>query len=387
MGKGLFLQCQTGISGDMFLGGAAELGLDLAELEGILREAGLEVGLGLRRIVRSGIEGGKLEIGQERSPQLRHLPQIEAILDRMPVSEGVREKSRGAFWRLAKAEARVHGIQPETVHFHEVGAVDTIVDVVGAFWALERLGVDRVDSSELPWFQGSVRCEHGLLPLPAPATVELLQGKPVYPSDYQQEIITPTGALILDQTADSFGRGFCGNLLLSAVGWGSMELEGLPNGLRMFLYQGPEAASERITVLESAVDHLTGEELGDLYQELLRAGAADLIYLPGVMKKNRPGGLLQVLVLPESEPEVARAFFRYSLTLGIRRREMERLVAPRRRSRMSTPWGELEAKEIDLARGVRVKRPEFEELRRVARQTGYSPAQLRLLLQEGQSGS
>ena len=314
---------------------------------------------------------------EPESQPLRHLQQIEAVLDGLPLSRDVVNRSLRAFYRLAEAEAAVHGVDRESIHFHEVGASDTLVDVVGAFWAVERLGVSRVVCSELPWFEGSVDCEHGRLPLPAPATLELLKGKPVYPTRFREEIITPTGALILDQLAQTFQQGFSGCILRSGTGWGSLELEEAPNGLRAILFQGQEAERERIVVLESAMDHLTGEEMGNLYQELFRAGALDVIYFPGVMKKNRPAGMLQVLAPLREEAEVQRAFFRQSLTLGIRRREMERLVAPRRQTKMTTPWGPVEAKEVG-----RVRRPEFEDLRRLSRETGYSVAELRCLLQD-----
>jgi len=380
--RDLYLQCGTGISGDMFLGAMADLGADVSELQGLLERAGLQVELSARSLDRSGLAGCKLDVGGGGQP-LRHLPEIEEILDRLDVSDRVRERSRVAFRRLAEAEAEVHNTDPGNVHFHEVGAADTIVDVVGAFWALERLGVRRVISSELPWFEGSVTIEHGTLPLPAPATAHLLRGKPVYPSGFRREIITPTGALILDQAADSFQEGFSGRILDSGIGWGDMDLGDIPNGLRAFLFESSAGERERITVLESTMDHLTGEEIGALFEDLFEVGALDVIYFPGVMKKNRPGGMLQVLVRPEQAAEVEREFFRQTMTLGIRRRETERVVRPREASRMETPWGEVRAKEVSRENGSGIRRPEYEALRRLARKTGYSLVELRYLLQEG----
>ena len=377
----LYLQCATGISGDMFLGAMGDLGADVSEFQALLEQAGLKVELSARSLDRSGLAGCKIDVGGGRQP-LRHLPEIEEILDRLDVSDRVREQSRAAFRRLAEAEAEVHNTDPGSVHFHEVGAADTIVDVVGAFWALERLSVRRVVSSELPWFEGSVTMEHGTLPLPAPATAHLLRGKPVYPSGFRREIITPTGALILDQAVDGFQEGFSGRILHSGIGWGDMDLGDTPNGLRAFLFEASGGERERITVLESTMDHLTGEEIGTLFQDLLEAGALDVVYFPGVMKKNRPGGMLQVLVRPEHAAEMEREFFRQTLTLGIRRRETERVVRPRESSRMETPWGELRAKEVSRDDGAGIRRPEFEALRRLAQKTGYSVVELRHLLQE-----
>ena len=382
----LYLQCATGISGDMFLGAMADLGLDIGELGDLLRRAGLDVELSVRSEDRLGLAGSKLEVADAGGQPLRHLPEIEEILDRLAVSETARERSRRAFRRLARVEASVHNTDIERVHFHEIGAMDTLVDVVGAFWALERLQAGRVVCSELPWFEGTVACEHGSLPLPAPATLELLRGKPVYPSGFRSEIITPTGALILDQAVDVFQEGFSGELLDSGLGWGDLDLGDTPNGLRVFRFQSANTGRERITVLESNLDHLTGEEIGALFEDLFRAGALDVIYFPGVMKKNRPGGMLQVLVRPDLAPDVEREFFRQTMTLGLRRRETERLVQSRRESRMETPWGRVRAKEIPRRDGGGVRRPEFEALRSLARKTGYGLAELRYLMQDQTEG-
>lgn len=379
--RNLYLQCATGVSGDMFLGAMADLGVELKGLQEVLTGAGLEVELSVRSAERAGIAGSKLEVGGAPQRQLRHLPEIEEILDRLAVSESVRERSRGAFRRLARVEAKAHNTDIERVHFHEIGAVDTLVDVVGAFWALERLDAERVICSELPWFEGSVETEHGTMSLPAPATLELLRGKPVYPSRFRREIITPTGALILDQAVDSFQEGFSGRILSTGLGCGEMDLGRTPNCLRAVLFSDGEGERERVTILESNLDHLTGEEIGALFEDLFQAGALDVIYFPGVMKKNRPGGMLQVMVRRDLAADMERELLGQTMTLGLRRRDTERLVLPRRASRMDTPWGPLEAKEASGEESGGIRRPEFEDVRRLARETGYSPAELRYLLQ------
>jgi uncharacterized protein (TIGR00299 family) protein len=384
--RSLYLQCATGISGDMFLGAMGDLGLDISELQELFAGAGLEIELSVRSAESAGIAGSKLEVGGEAQRQLRHLPEIEQILDRLPVSEAVRERSRGAFRRLAQVEAKAHNTDIERVHFHEVGAVDTLVDVVGAFWALEQLDARQVVCSELPWFEGSVETEHGTLSLPAPATLELLRNKPVYPSRFRREIITPTGALILDQAADFFQEGFSGQVLASGLGCGDMDLGDTPNCLRAVLFNTQDGDRERVTILESNLDHLTGEEIGALFEDLFQAGALDVIYFPGVMKKNRPGGMLQVMVRPDLAADMERVLLRQTMTLGIRRRDTERLVLPRETGRMETPWGTVETKDVPSESGGGIRRPEFEALRRLARKTGYSPAELRYLLQGGDGG-
>jgi len=277
-------------------------------------------------------------------------------------------------------EAGVHGCAVADVHFHEVGAVDTLVDVVGAFWALETLGVSRVTCSSLPWFSGTVRCAHGLMPLPAPATTVLLQGKPVYPTQFEGELITPTGALLLDRMVDEFTLGPAGRLERIGLGLGTMELPTV-NGLRLLLLAGDGPGLERIMVLETNVDHLTGEEIGGVFGVLLDAGALDVLFLPGVMKKNRPGGLLQVLCKPEDLARIRDLTFAQTLTLGLRMTETTRAVLPRAASARSTPWGEVSAKETEIE-GQRYSRPEFEALQALAKRTGRSVAQLRYLLGE-----
>jgi hypothetical protein len=299
------------------------------------------------------------------------------------LSSRVRGRSSQAFQRLAATEARVHGQDIEDVHFHEVGAADTIVDVVGFFWGLEALEISEVMCSDLPWFTGEVDTEHGRLPLPAPATAVLLQGKPVYPTDFSQEIITPTGALIADQAVDRFESGPMGELVQGGTGWGEMDLGSMPNGLRGFVFKAGTASRERIVVLETTLDHLTGEELGDCLQVLLQAGALDVIYIPGVMKKNRPGGILQVLCRPEQEQGLLQTLFDHSLTLGIRRQDVQRVVLPRRATTLDTGLGRIQAKEMDLGQDGKVVRPEHEALKALSEKTGRSVAQLRHLLGTG----
>jgi len=193
------------------------------------------------------------------------------------------------------------------VHFHELGAVDTVVDVVGALYGLEALGVGLVLCSALPWFEGSVQSEHGELPLPAPATIRLYEGKPVFPAEAKEELVTPTGALLADQLAKEFTGGPEGRILGTGVGFGARP-EG--QGLRLVLFDPGEASlSEEIFVLETNLDHLTAEETGRAMEAVMEAGALDALYLPGLMKKGRPGGLLQVLCRPAELDAVRAAVF------------------------------------------------------------------------------
>lgn len=232
----LHLDASFGLGGDMFLAALADLGFDAGLLQYALRTAGLAVDLSCPRTVRHGLAGRRLDISFPAGQPLRHLSDLLGLLDAMPLPPEVRERCARAFRRLAEVEAAVHGIAVEQVHFHEVGAVDTLADVAGAFLALYDLDVERVTCSPLPWFTGTVQCAHGTLPLPAPATLRLLTGKPVFPTEFTREIITPTGALILDQCVDAFTAGPAGTVLAAGAGYGALDLGPAAQGLRAVLY-------------------------------------------------------------------------------------------------------------------------------------------------------
>lgn len=374
----LHLDCPAGIAGDMFLAAMADLGVELAPLRAAFAGAGIDVEITALDARDKGISGKRMHIAAPSAQPLRHLAELTGIVRALPFSGNVRSRSEEALNRLAEVEARVHGCAVAEVHFHEVGAVDTLVDVVGAFWALETLGVSRVTCSRLPWFSGTVQCAHGLMPLPAPATTILLQGKPVYPTEFTGELITPTGALLLDRVVDEFTSGPAGRLERSGLGLGSMELPTV-NGLRALLLAGDGPGLERVTVLETNVDHLTGEEIGGVFDELLDAGALDVLFLPGVMKKNRPGGLLQVLCRPGDLARIRDLTFAQTMTLGLRMTETTRAVLPRAASTRPTPWGDVAVKETVIG-GDSYSRPEFEALQALAKRTGRSVTQLRYLL-------
>ncbi|WP_235893888.1 LarC family nickel insertion protein [Oceanidesulfovibrio indonesiensis] len=376
----LYLDLSYGIGGDMLLAALADAGLDLHPLAEIFRNAGLTAQLCAAPEMRSGISGKRLFLEQAGDQPLRTMPDIEALLDALPVSDAVRERSRAAFWRLAEAEAAVHGCEVDKIHFHEVGAVDTLADVVGAAWALETLGISEVRASAIPWFTGTVCCAHGELPLPAPAVVKLLDGKPVRPSSFTQEMVTPTGALLLDMLVDTYddagSAGPAGRLAASGLGYGARDSGG---GLRVFLLEDDGAVRETVWVLESHIDHLSGEDLGRAFEGIFAAGALDVLALHGIMKKSRPAVALRVVCEDAHLTDVEAAFFRETLTLGIRRTRTERTALPRKEATMQTPWGEVRAKEYTLG-GQTFIVPEDDDLAEMARRTGQSTAALRRLL-------
>lgn len=375
----LYIDCRHGISGDMFLAGLAALGADLTPFAVLLKEAGLINDLRAETMQRGGFAGHRLVIEEVAAPQpLRHLEDILNIARALPLPDKVWFLARRAFVRLAEAEAAVHGMSREEVHFHEVGAVDTLVDVLGAAFCLEQLGVERVFSSPLPWFSGTARIAHGEVPLPAPATLELMQGKPVFSTNYDWEIVTPTGALLLDCLDVTFVDGPQGLLKRKALSFGANPVG---KGLRLFLLNGQGYERlDQVWVLESHIDHLSGEELGAAVDALFAAGAVDVVQMPVYMKKNRPGTVLRVLCLPTDLESVRAAFFAHTHTLGIRQRLEDRVCLPRRPASLETPDGLLPAKAYDLA-GQTFTRAEHDARLALARSKGKSL--LEILNREG----
>ena len=287
----LFLDCSHGMSGDMTLASLAHLGVDLSPLPGLLAQAGVACRLEVWQEERGSGPGCRVEVSWEAEGQpLRHPADIAAIFAAVPVSDRVRHKALAVLEALTLAEAEAHGVAPEEVHFHEVGAVDTLVDILGACWALDQLGVERVPACALPWFGGSITCAHGEIPLPAPATANLMRGLPVYPTDAKTELVTPTGAALARVLVDEFVEGPEGRLLAMGTGYGARPA---PTGLRAWLVEAREprqadhgqGGEEDVMQLECHLDHLTGEELGTALEQLAAAAdVLDVLWLSGTGK-------------------------------------------------------------------------------------------------------
>ncbi len=278
------------------------------------------------------------------------------------------------FRRLADAEGAVHGVPPEAVHFHEVGAVDSIADIAGICLALEQLGADRVYCSPLPVGEGTIRCAHGILPNPAPATVRLLQGFEVVRLPIRAELTTPTGAAVLTTLSEGPWDRLPLRLLGTGTGHGRRELKELPNVVRAFLAEVPGdagAGRDTVSVLECDTDDQTGQVLGALVEELLAAGALDANLAPVQMKKNRPGVRLTVLCRPEDAGRLAGLVLSRSSTLGVRTWRAERIVLGRGQAVAETPWGQVACKRIERPDGVELA-PEFESARQVAEKAGVA---------------
>ena len=378
----MYWDCANGISGDMTLAALAHLGVDFAPLAACLERAGVACVIECREENRAGGPGFCVDVRwREEEQPLRHPADIAAIFRRADVAERVRARALAVLDGLTRAEAHAHRIPAEQVHFHEVGAVDTLVDILGVCWGLEELGVDRVTASPLPWFGGSIECAHGRIPLPAPATAWLMQGKPVRPSDAQTELVTPTGAALVHALADGFADGPLGRLGRLGTGYGSRPA---PAGLRIWEVtgNGPTDAQrcggrEEVCQLECHLDHLSGEELGAAIDALAAAPAVlDVLWLAGTGKKNRPSGALRVLCAPAAQEEALRLVFRHTHSLGVRIQRLKRAVLPRTADTALCDGERMPAKCYELE-GRPYVRPEADALVRHAAGQGLGMPALR----------
>ncbi len=367
-----YLDCFSGISGDMLLGALADAGADQAEMGRQIARLGLEgVGLTFEKCSRGGIAATKARVQAPPEHRHRHLSHIEKIIQGAALSPRVEERSLAVFRRLAEVEAVIHQVPIEKVHFHEVGAVDSIVDIVGASIALDLLGVDRLHCSALNVGSGSVRCEHGTLPVPAPATAALLEGKPVYSRGPAVELTTPTGAAIATTLAADFGP--MPPMRLGAAGYGAGERDfpDHPNLLRVLLGE-PSGALEatQIWVLEANLDDMNPQLAGYVSERLIEAGALDVTLSPVYMKKDRPGFTLTVLAKPEDRERLSGLLFAETTTLGLRAYPAERRVLERSWVEVETGYGPVRVKVARDGSQVRNFAPEYEDCRRVALEKG-----------------
>ena len=372
-----------GASGDMILAAMADLGADVA----LLRSHLASLGAGACKIevvpvADRGLNGVRVsvQVPDDASHHHRRLKDILALVKASSLPEPVKELSADVFTRLAAAEGRVHRISPEEVHFHEVGAVDSMVDVVGACLFLHSLGVDSVDVGPLPLGSGTVQCEHGILPVPAPATVELLAGHDVVRTTEPFELVTPTGAAILTtwkekKPLEPAAGSACARIIRAGCGFGHRKLSGRPNMLRAILLEtcGGEAASgDSCLVLECNLDDTVPELLGSLAQKLMDQGALDAFTTSVQMKKQRPGTLLTVLCRAGDRDRFLDLVFRESTTFGIREYFTSRTVLERRHEQVETAYGAIRIK-IGRWKGEDITRaPEYEDCVRCAREHNVS---------------
>jgi pyridinium-3,5-bisthiocarboxylic acid mononucleotide nickel chelatase len=362
-----YFDCFSGISGDMVLGALLDLGVPL---EALLEELGkLPVEgytISARKERRGAISGTRILIEIGEQPH-RHYEDIQNLIRSSGLSERIKEKSLAIFDRIAKAEARVHQVPLSHVHFHEVGALDSILDIVGAVIALEYLGIDRIEASALPLGGGVVKTHHGILPVPAPATVLLLEGLPVYDNGIKRELVTPTGAAILATLSSSFGPVPHMTLASTGYGAGSNPASDPPNLLRVMVGTACDTyQSRRLLLVESNIDDMNPEFYNYVLERLFDLGVLDVGFVPIQMKKNRPGVLLRVLLDPALKADVLDLLFKETTTLGVRIQEVDRVELPREVKSIETPYGPCRVKVAVVAEGVERVVPEYEDCRHIA---------------------
>ncbi len=368
-----YLDCASGISGDMMLGALVDAGLALKELDGVIDSLGLPgCKLKAEEARRRGFRATQVTVEYEPESAARHLSEILGLIDRGRLSRCQKETAGRIFTRLAEAEAKVHGTSVEKVHFHEVGAADSIADIVAAAVGWDLLGVDRIVSSPVPVGTGKIRIGHGECSVPAPATAELLRGIPLAESSVPFELTTPTGAAIVATLAEGFGPLPAMTIQQIGYGCGERDLPQQPNILRLLVGDAvdegsvEERSGEQVGVLETNLDDISGEMIGYCTARLWEAGALDVYTTAIQMKKSRPGVKLSVLCRPADVELIESILFRETTTLGVRRWTVGRRVLSRQPHRVETPWGPVEGKVGWLAGGVPRFAPEFESCRRIA---------------------
>jgi uncharacterized protein (TIGR00299 family) protein len=399
-----YLDCFSGISGDMFLGALVDAGVPFELFEQTVEALNIGATLQRARVDRSGISATKIDVlvnGEKDVPREefweahpssshppkpgaeiqhthgRHLSAILQSISAASISDIAKRTATAIFTALGEAEAKVHNVPVEKVHFHEVGAADAIVDIVCAAVGAEALGVERILASPLNLGGGTVKCDHGVMPVPAPATLELLRGVPAYSGEIQKELVTPTGAAIVKVLVNGFGPRPAMTTGKIGYGAGARNLTGHANVLRLVVgdtvgtnpfARNPQfdAADEEIVVLESNLDDLSPQIIAYTAERLLDAGALDVFATAVQMKKGRPGILLTVLAKPEDEARLQGILFQETSTLGVRSRREHRRALSRRQETVMTPWGEVRIKIGTSGAAELNAAPEYEDCRRIA---------------------
>ena len=401
MARVLYFDCFSGIAGDMVLGAFLDAGLPLAELRQALGSLALtEYEIAADRVLRAGVSATKFSVRERAAATTRHghdpshghhhhhahahasehshhahrsLAEIFALIEQSALSRSARDRAQGLFTRLAEAEAAIHQMAVDRVHLHEVGALDSIIDIVGAVYALEWARADRIVCSPLNVGGGTVDSAHGVFPVPAPATLKLLGDAPVYGGTVQKELVTPTGALIATSYAASFGA--LPALRVERVGYGagSRDTPDTPNVLRILIGQDAnENQGDRIVVIECEIDDMNPQLFGSAMDRLYAAGALEVFYIPVQMKKNRPGTLLTAIAPPDLREAISAVIFQETTTIGVRYTEMQRECLRRETVSVDTALGPVRFK---LAwRDARIVNavPEFEDCAALARAHGLS---------------
>ena len=378
--KILYFDCFAGIAGDMTVAACLDLGVPLEAVQDGIARLSLPASsyrLAAERVVRHGVTATRFHVRVAEHQPARHYADIAALIEKSTLAAPVKERAQRVFLRLAEAEAKVHGVELGQVHFHEVGAVDSIVDIVGAAICLDHLGIEALHAAPLPWGSGFIDTAHGRLPVPAPATAELLRGLPVHGDIGPGERVTPTGAAILAALADGFGRMPAMQVTGIGCGAGTKDFPDLPNVLRLVVGEsGTQEGRDEVAVLETHIDDMNPELLGFLMERLFAAGALDVAYAPLQMKKNRPGTRLTVIAQPAKTEELASLVLTESTAIGVRHYRTGRFLLARGVEERETSLGRVRVKVAGREGQVVRVTPEYEDCRRLALEIGLPLAEV-----------
>lgn len=361
-----YIDAFSGLAGDMLVGALADAGASREAISSGLNSLAVEAEISWERVLRRGIGATKFRVGVKESPKHRHLSGILKLIHGSQLPEGAKARAEKIFHVLGEAEASVHGVEIEKVHFHEVGAVDSICDIAGACLALDLLGIEAIHCSPINVGSGTVNTEHGVLPVPAPATARLLAGKPIYSRGPAIELTTPTGAAVVAALAATVGP--MPAVRVGAIGYGAgdHDFKEHANVVRVMIGEASgicEATS--VSVIEANIDDASPQVIGYAVEQILAAGALDAIVIPAQMKKGRPGVLLQAIAAPDKREEIAAILFRETTTLGIRFHTAERRVQSREWIEVETSHGPVRIKAGDHGFA-----PEYEDARKIAAASG-----------------
>jgi hypothetical protein len=367
-----YFDCFSGASGDMILGSLIDAGLNPNGLRDKLKKLRIPtVHLKVKKVLKGGLSATQLIVeGRGEKRHHRSLQEILKIVERSSLEAEIKERSREVFERIASVEAKIHRVAMEEVHFHELGGLDSIVDIVGAVWGIRQMGIEKIYVSRVNVGAGFVKCEHGILPVPAPATLSLMEGRPIYSSGVERELLTPTGAALLTTLGSEFGSMPVINVERIGYGAGRDDLPH-PNLLRLIIgASAPASSKERVIVVETNIDDMNPQMYDYVMERLLATEVLEIFITPILMKKNRPGHLLTVICPSEKLPTVTKFLLTETTTLGLRWHEEERAKAEREMVSLQTKYGRIRFKLARWEGKVINLSPEYEDCKRLATEKG-----------------
>ena len=370
--RSIYFDCFSGISGDMILGSFIDLGINLNEIKKQLTTLNIKgYTISSRKVKRNGFVGTKVNINlkklNHKEPIVRSFNDIKIIIEKSDLPKIVKSNSIEIFRRIGKVEAKVHGTTIQKIHFHEVGAIDSIIDIVGGALGMYLLDVDEISSSPINTGEGTVKCQHGRLPVPAPATMELLKGLPCFSNGIKNELTTPTGAAFIAHFSKKFGSFPNMRIINSGYGAGSIDIKGIPNLLRVIVGETKNTSQSRyMRMIETNIDDMNPEFYDYVSDRLFKAGATDVFFSPVHMKKNRPGVLLSIIVSDKYFDSMVSIMLEETSTFGLRYYDIDRIILAREQKTIKTSFGKVRVKIGKRNRSTLTISPEYDDCKKIA---------------------